>query len=89
MGIIKILEIVTEHICNYMIYTERKKYIKFFTSLAFVYKSMSLKRFRIEQLCPSTDSSAFQTPRIDNKSTNEQISANWERRGPTQIRQTA
>ena len=33
--------------------------------------------------------SAFPTPRIDNKSTTEQISANWERRGPTQIRQTA
>ena len=26
---------------------------------------------------------------IDNKSTTEQISVNWERRGPTQIRQTA
>ena len=33
--------------------------------------------------------SAFPTPRIDNKSTTEQISANWERRGRTQIRQTA
>ena len=27
----------------------------FFTSLIFVYKSMSLKRFHIEQLCPSID----------------------------------
>ena len=32
------------------IYTNRKK---FFTSLVFVYKSMSLKCFHIEQLCPS------------------------------------
>ena len=32
-----------------------KKFSKFFTCLVFVYKSMSLKRFRIEQLCPSTD----------------------------------
>ena len=37
-------------------YTERKKFRKFFTSLVFVYKSMSLKRLRIEQLCPSIDS---------------------------------
>ena len=36
-------------------YTERKKFSKFFT-LVFVYKSMSLKRFRIEELCPSIDS---------------------------------
>ena len=28
---------------------------KFFASLVFVYKSMSLKRFRIEELCPSID----------------------------------
>ena len=28
---------------------------KFFTSLVFIYKSMSLKRFRIEQSCPSID----------------------------------
>ena len=33
--------------------------------------------------------SALPTPGIDSKSTAEQISANWERRGPTQIRQTA
>ena len=33
--------------------------------------------------------SAFPTPRTDNKSTTEQISANWERRRPTQIRLTA
>ena len=32
-------------------YTQRKKFSNFFTSLAFVYK-----HFRIEQLCPSTDS---------------------------------
>ena len=29
---------------------------KFFTSLASIYESMSLKRFHIEQLCPSIDS---------------------------------
>ena len=32
-----------------------KSLTSFFTSLVFVYKSMSLKRFRIEQLCPSID----------------------------------
>ena len=37
-------------------YTDRKKFSKFFISLVFVYKSMSLKCFRIEQLCPSIDS---------------------------------
>ena len=37
-------------------YTERKKFSKFFTSLVFVYKSMSLKRFHDEQLCPYIDS---------------------------------
>ena len=37
-------------------FTERKKFSEFFTSLIFVYKSVSLKRFRIEQLCPSIDS---------------------------------
>ena len=38
-------------------YTERKKkFSKFFTTLVFVNKSMSQKRFRIEQLCPSMDS---------------------------------
>ena len=36
-----------------LLYTERKKFSKCFTSLVFVYKSMSLKRFRIEQFCPS------------------------------------
>ena len=41
---------------NGHIYTVRKKFSKFFMSLVFVYKSMSLKRFRIEQLCPSIDS---------------------------------
>ena len=30
---------------------------------------------------------AFPTPRIDSKSATEQISANWEPRGPTQVRQ--
>ena len=35
--------------------TERKRFGKFFTSLVFVYKSMSLQRFLIEQLCPSID----------------------------------
>ena len=34
------------------IYTERKSLASF---LIFVYKSMSQKRFRIEQLCPSSD----------------------------------
>ena len=38
------------------LYTEIKKFSKICTSLVFVYKSMSLKRFRIEQLCPSIDS---------------------------------
>ena len=33
-----------------------KSLASFFTSLVFVYKSLSLKRFRIEQLCPSIDS---------------------------------
>ena len=37
-------------------YTDRKKFSKFFISLVFVYKSMSLKCFRIEQLCPSIGS---------------------------------
>ena len=37
-------------------YSERKMFSKFFTSLVFAYKSMSLRRFRIEQLCPSIDS---------------------------------
>ena len=39
-------------------YTERKKSLANVqvTSLVFVYKSMSLKRFRIERLCPSIDS---------------------------------
>ena len=32
--------------------------------------------------------SAFPTPRMDYKSTTEQISAGLERHGPTQIRQT-
>ena len=35
-----------------LLYTERKKFNKFFTSLVFAYKSMSLKRFRIEQFVP-------------------------------------
>ena len=39
-----------------IILRERKKFSKFFTSVVFVYKSMSLKRFHIEQLCPSIDS---------------------------------
>ena len=33
-----------------------KKLSKFYTSLVFVYKSISLKCFRIEQLCQSIDS---------------------------------
>ena len=33
-----------------------KKFSKFSTSLAFVYNSMSLKCFYIEQLCPFIDS---------------------------------
>ena len=37
-------------------YTDRKKFSKFFISLVFVYKLMSLKCFRIEQLCPSIGS---------------------------------
>ena len=37
----------------YLKYTENKKLSRFFRSLFFVYKSMSLKHFRIEQLCPS------------------------------------
>ena len=32
--------------------------------------------------------SAFPTPQINSKSTTERISANWERSGPTQVRQT-
>ena len=44
---------VWEEVKIIFIYTERKK---FFTSLDSVYKSMSPKRFRIEQLCPSTGS---------------------------------
>ena len=35
---------------------KEKMFSKFFTSLVFVYKSMSLKHFHIEQLCPSIDS---------------------------------
>ena len=38
---------------SFIICTKRKKNSKFFTSLGFVSKSMSLKCFRIEQLCPS------------------------------------
>ena len=38
------------------LYSERKKLSKFFMSLVFVYKSISLKRFHTEQLCPSIDS---------------------------------
>ena len=34
----------------------REKVLQVFSSLVFVYKPMSLKRFRIEQLCPSIDS---------------------------------
>ena len=37
-------------------YTERKKLSNFLTPLLFVYKSLSIKRFRIEQLCLSIDS---------------------------------
>ena len=37
-------------------FTERKKFSKLFTSLIFIYKSMLLKCFRIEQFCPSIDS---------------------------------
>ena len=33
-----------------------KSLASFFTSLDYVYKSMSLERFHIEQLCPSNDS---------------------------------
>ena len=44
---------ILDNVCKY---TERKKFSKLFTSMVFVYKSVSLKRFCIEQLCPSIDS---------------------------------
>ena len=43
-------------ICHRSFDAGHKKFSKFFTSSVFVYKSMSLKRLRIEQLCPSIDS---------------------------------
>ena len=52
-----VVELIQQNLYCYIenMYTERKKFSKFFTFLVFVYKSMLLKRFHIEQLCPSID----------------------------------